>query len=88
MDRPVKTSGPTPALTREARDAGSYGTCIAQCTIDTGGAVSGCHIIKSLPFMDEVVLSAVSQSHFTPAKQNGQPVAVIYSMPFKFTKPD
>lgn len=88
MDRPVKTSGPQPALTREARDADSYGKCIVQCTIDTGGSVSGCRIVKSLPFMDEVVLGAVSQWHFSPAKQNGAPVAVLYNIPFQFTKPD
>lgn len=88
MDRPVKSSGPTPALTREARDAGSYGKCIVQCTIDTGGSVSGCRIVKSLPFMDEAVLAAVSQWHFSPAKQNGAPVAVLYNIPFQFSKPD
>jgi len=84
MERPQKLSGPEPAYTREAREANVEGKLLAQCVITADGALSGCHILKSLPFMDQAVLSALAKQRWSPAKVDGKPVSVLFTIPFTF----
>lgn len=84
MERPHKVSGPDPVYTREAREAKVQGKVLAQCTITTDGRLVGCSIARGLPFMDQVVLQALSQQRWSPVVFQGQPVSVFYTIPFNF----
>ncbi|MEP7124329.1 MAG: TonB family protein [Byssovorax sp.] len=85
MNRPQLLTGPEPAFPREALEARVEGTLLAKCVITTEGALTGCRIIKSLPFLDQPVLAALAQRRYTPVSFQGRPVAVEYVIPFKFT---
>jgi protein TonB len=84
MNRPQLLAGPEPLFPREAREAKVEGTLLAKCVITTEGALTGCRIIKSLPFLDQPVLEALAQRRYTPVSFQGRPVAVEYVIPFKF----
>ena len=84
MNRPQLVGGPEPVFPREAREARVEGTLLAKCVITTEGALTGCRIIKSLPFLDQPVLAALAQRRYTPVSFQGRPVAVEYVIPFKF----
>ena len=84
MNRPQLMGGPQPVFPREALEARVEGTLLAKCVITTEGALTGCRIIKSLPFLDEPVLKALAQQRYTPVSFQGRPVAVEYVIPFKF----
>lgn len=84
MNRPQLVSGPEPLFPREAREAKVEGTLLARCVITTEGALTGCRIIKGLPFLDQPVLDALAQRRYTPVSFQGRPVAVEYVIPFKF----
>ena len=85
MNRPQLVSGPEPAFPREALEAQVSGTLLAKCVITTEGALTGCRIIKSLPFLDQPVLAALAQRRYTPVTFQGRAVSVEYVIPFKFT---
>ncbi len=84
MTRPTLVGGPEPSFPREAREAKVEGTLLAKCVITTEGALTGCRIIKSLPFLDQPVLEALAQRRYTPVSFQGRKVAVEYVIPFKF----
>lgn len=84
MNRPQLVGGPEPVFPREARLANVEGTLLAKCVITTEGTLTGCRIIKSLPFLDQPVLEALAQRRYTPVSFQGRPVAVEYVIPFKF----
>lgn len=85
MERPKKLSGPDPVYTRDAREAKVEGKMLVQCVITADGKLSGCSVLKSLPFMDQAVLSALAQQTWSPATVGGQPVSVLFTIPFKFS---
>jgi periplasmic protein TonB len=85
MDRPQMLAGPEPVFPREAREARVEGTLIARCVITTEGTLQDCRILKSLPFLDQPVLDALARRRYTPVSFQGRPVAVAYTIPFKFT---
>jgi protein TonB len=76
--------GPTPGYTREAREARVEGTVLVKCVITTSGALRDCHVIKSLPFLEQTVLEALAQQRYTPVTFQGRPVDVEYVIPFRF----
>jgi protein TonB len=88
MDRPRKIGGPDPAYTREAREARVEGKLLVQCVITADGKLTGCSVLKSLPFMDQAVLSALAQQRWEPAKVDGKPVSVSFTIPFSFKLKD
>ncbi|HTJ81131.1 MAG TPA: TonB family protein [Polyangiaceae bacterium] len=88
MDRPHKIGGPDPAYTREAREAHVEGKMLVQCVITVDGSLSGCKVLKSLPFMDSAVLSALAQQRWAPAQVDGKPVSVLFTIPFSFKLKD
>jgi len=83
MSLPRLLEGPEPVYPRAAREARVEGTLLAKCVITTEGALRGCRIIKSLPFLDQPVLDALAQRRYTPVSFQGRPVAVEYVIPFK-----
>ncbi len=84
MDKPKKKSGPDPAYTREAREAKVEGKMLVQCVVATDGKLSECKVLKSLPFMEQAVLSALAQQRWEPATMNGKPLPVLYTIPLTF----
>jgi len=62
------------------------GRVFASFVVDTDGTVQDAKIVKGLsPAFDAAVLAAVQQlPRFEPGKQNGQPVAVAYTLPVEF----
>jgi len=87
MARPRLLSGEErPQPSREALLAKVEGTALATCTITASGSVMNCRMVKSLPFMDEVILSNLEARKYTPVLYQGQPVAVKYLFTFRFVQ--
>jgi len=87
MTRPEQVSGDAPSYTREAIAARVEGKVLVRCIITTHGEVRDCKVIKPLPMLDEVVLTALQTSRFTPVTYQGRPEAVQYLFTFNFKLP-
>ena len=87
MNRPHRLFGPEPLVPREAREARVKGTMLVKCVITTTGSLRGCHVLKSLPFMDQPVLAALARQRYTPVTFQGRPINVEYLIPLKIELP-
>jgi TonB family protein len=87
MSRPRLLEGPEPVYPREAREARVTGTLRARCVITTTGALRGCRVVESLPFLDQPVLEALSKRRYAPVMFQGRAVNVEYEIPFRFELP-
>jgi eukaryotic-like serine/threonine-protein kinase len=87
MSRPVPVSAPKITYTREARQARVEGTVLARCVITTSGSLTGCRIVKGLPYMDGAVLTALAASRYRPIVYQGRPVNVDYMFSLKLVMP-
>ncbi|ADO72688.1 energy transducer TonB [Stigmatella aurantiaca] len=87
MTPPQLMSGDPLEYTREAREARVRGLLIARCTITREGAVTGCRIIKGLPFMDGAALTALQSRRYRPVHYQGRPVSVSYTFHVKLDLP-
>jgi serine/threonine-protein kinase len=87
MTRPTRLSGGNPAYSREAIEAKAAGTVVAKCVISEVGTLSGCRIVKGVPFMDGPVLAALASWRYNPATREGKPVAVDYAITLKLVPP-
>jgi TonB family protein len=64
--------GPRPSLTAEDLPQGVQGDVVVEITIDERGTITGMRFVKKLGYgIDEKVLAALEQWHFTPATQDG-----------------
>jgi protein TonB len=80
MTQPTLIGGSTqPVIPREATLAKVSGKIIAKCTITEAGTLVGCHIVKSLPFMDEAVLANLASRRYTPVIYQGHPQRVHFT---------
>ncbi|HVY47870.1 MAG TPA: energy transducer TonB, partial [Minicystis sp.] len=84
---PSFVSGQMPVYTREALEAKVQGKVIVKCVVTTSGALTGCRIVKGLPYMDQAVLAAMATQRYTPVLSNGQPVAVEYVFTLRLVLP-
>jgi len=85
MTRPVHLSGRQPRYSELARRSGVQGTVILEAIIDKKGRVSNVRILKGLPFgLDAEAVSAVQGWTFEPARQDGRPVSVYYTLTVNF----
>lgn len=84
MTRPVLLQTYEPHYTSAALQAKVEGRAVARCVITTTGAITRCHMVKSLPHMDEAVLEALSHYRSTPVTYQGRAVNVWYVFPFQF----
>jgi len=85
MSRPVQLSGRQPRYNELARRAGVQGTVILEAIIDKKGRVSNVRVLKGLPMgLDTEAVSAVQDWTFEPAKQDGRPVSVYYTLTVNF----
>ena len=84
MVRPTMTAGEEqPQLSREALVAKVEGLIIAKCTITKEGSVTDCKLIKTLPYMDQAIISNLTARKYTPVMFQGQPVSVEYTFTFR-----
>jgi TonB family protein len=73
---PHVLSSVTPQYTPEARAAKFSGICVVALTIDTQGNPINVHVEKPIGMgLDENAINAVKQYRFTPAMQDGVPIA-------------
>ncbi len=86
MKRPVRVHGREPAYTQAALLARVQGMVVMKCVITELGLAKDCVILKSLPHLDDAVLSAARTWRFSPAMLNGRPVAAQYVFPFHFKR--
>ena len=88
INPPRKVHDVTPVYPTLARTAGARGVVIIEATIDARGEVSEAKILRSIPLLDSAALDAVRQWRFTPARLNGEPVAVLITVTVNFTLAD
>lgn len=69
-----------------AKEAGIEGTVIVHFVIDTNGKISEAHVHESVhPVLDEEAVRVVMKSpKWKPAKKDGKPVKVSYTLPIVF----
>ena len=60
---------------------------VIRCVISVDGTVHGCHVVKSLPFMDRAAVTALERRKYKPALRAGQPVDVYYTFTLTFELP-
>lgn len=61
------------------------GTVIINFHVDENGKVSQFQVVQSGgPLFDETVITAIEDTKWSPATIDGKPIAVIFSLPFKF----
>ncbi len=85
MTEPKFLSGPRLAYTDKAREREVEGTMIVKCVLTTDGRIHACRVLKSLPFMDRAVVSALEQRRYAPVTMGGRPIDVDYTfrLPFR-----
>jgi len=81
---PTAVSRVEPVYPEEERAKRNGGIVILEVVIDANGNVTGAHLLKPLPGLDDAALTAVKQWHFQPATRDGQPVAVIFNLTIQF----
>lgn len=82
---PRKVRNVMPVYPTLARSAGARGVVIIEATIDASGDVVAAKVLRSIPMLDDAALAAVRQWTFTPARLNGEPVAVLMTISINFT---
>jgi periplasmic protein TonB len=84
IDAPNKIHDVMPVYPALARSAGAQGVVIIEATVDTQGDVVATKVLRSVPLLDEAAVSAVRQWKYTPARLNGEPVAVLITVTVNF----
>ena len=74
-----------PAYPEPARTSGVEGTVMVAALVCSSGQVIDTALIRSIPLLDEAAKEAVRHWVFTPAKANGEPIAVWVDVPVKFS---
>lgn len=70
---------------RQAVDTGTEGRVVVQFIIDEEGQVHDPEILRDIGSgCGHAAVEAVKEIEFTPAKQNGRPVRIRYSLPISF----
>jgi TonB family protein len=82
--RPTAIVPARPQYTADARQHGVEGYVLVKCTITVEGLPTNCRILRSLPYLDQVVLEAVAASRYTPVTFLGRPVEIEYVFDFHF----
>lgn len=86
VTRPEKIAGAPPEYTIEARKDRVTGVVILEAIIDEQGNVKDAKVLKGLHAgLDQAALGAVRSWKFTPARMDGTPVPVYYTLTVNFT---
>jgi protein TonB len=82
---PRLVEGPAPVYPDLARQAQIEGTVVVRALVGKDGKVKEVLLVRSAhDLLDRAALEATRGYAFTPAIQNGRPVAVWVSIPFRF----
>lgn len=85
MRAPVLRKRVDPQYSREAAKAGIEGVVVLRAIIDKEGKVRDVTVLVSLPLgLDRAAVTAVKQWIFEPARLEGEPVEVPYTISVKF----
>ncbi|HUR34134.1 MAG TPA: TonB family protein [Vicinamibacterales bacterium] len=84
IDTPIKIHDVTPVYPALARTTGAHGVVIIEATIDARGEVVATTVLRSVPMLDQAAVDAVRQWKYTPARLNGDPVAVLITVTVNF----
>ena len=82
---PTKIRDASPVYPVIAQVARVQGTVILEAVIDTDGRVRSLRVLRSVQFLDQAAIDAVSQWHYSPTLLNGTPVPVIATITVTFT---
>ena len=86
VTRPEKIAGDPPQYTAEAREARVQGVVIVEAVIDEQGKVTNTKVLKDLPMgLSEAAVEAIRTWEFKPARMDGRPVPVYYTLTVNFT---
>jgi protein TonB len=86
MTAPAVLSRVEPVYTEPARRAGRQGVVVLQAAIGRDGDVVHVDVVKTLGFgLDEEAIKAVRRWRFAPARRNGDPVGVLYTITVRYT---
>ena len=85
IDAPRKISDAAPVYPPLAQAVAAQGIVIIEATIDTNGDVTSTKVLRSIPLLDAAALDAVRRWKYTPARLNGEPVAVVITVTVNFT---
>jgi protein TonB len=81
----VEVSQVKPEYPELARAAQVEGLVVIRALVGTDGRVKRTLVIRSVPLLDLAARDAMMRWLFTPALDQGRPVAVWVSVPFRFT---
>ena len=85
IERPQRIHAPLPSYTPAARHVRRQGRVVLEAVIDTEGRVTEARILRGLGLgLDESALATVSTWRFEPARRDGRPLAVIYTLVIHF----
>jgi Gram-negative bacterial TonB protein C-terminal len=59
-------------------------TLLARCTVEPGGSLSGCTILKSHPFFEASVKAHLASAKVRGFTAQGKPVRVACNYPFRY----
>ena len=81
---PVRTVYVLPQYTQPAVDKKLQGTVLIDAVVDEQGIVRIPRILRSVPMLDQAALEAVRKWRYSPALENGQPVAIKMTVSVNF----
>lgn len=87
MTAPKFQQGPSIEYSAEGLQQRVEGLMIVRCVVTVEGRVYGCRVIKSLPYMDEAVVSVLEARRYSPATRNGVPLEVNYTFRIRLRLP-
>ncbi len=86
IEPPVPVRMVSPEYPNELRSKGVSGLVVLSCVIDDKGAVTKAEVTKSSnAAFNQPAIVAVEKWKFRPAQQDGKPVALVISLPIKFS---
>jgi eukaryotic-like serine/threonine-protein kinase len=84
--RPRMLSGEAPRSPVSARVARVEGTSVARCVVTPKGKLEGCHIVKSVPLMDEAILDSLKTRVYEPGRVGTEAVSTEISVVIRVTR--
>ena len=89
IEPPVPVRTVAPEYPAEMQASGTSGIVMLSCAIDEKGAVTEAKVTKTTnEAFNQAAVAAVGKWKFRPARKDGQPVAVLISIPVKFMNED
>jgi protein TonB len=87
MQKPTLLTTPSVTYSKEAMAMKVGGVALVKCVINLDGSLTGCKIIKGLPYMDQQILESLRSWKYTPVTYQGHPQRVEMIIPFRVPTP-